>query len=87
MIHQSKIFNFLGSNIEKLKIHHASTIGFSIFEQSTPIGPILSCISPSQLSGVTIMYTGTPVANSYNSILHGFAKLMLGMAIMLSVPP
>jgi len=33
------------------------------------------------------MYTGTPVANSYNSILHGFAKLALGMTVMLSVLP
>jgi len=38
----------------------------------------------SQLSRVTLRYTDTPVANSYNSILHGFAKLALGMTVMLS---
>jgi hypothetical protein len=88
MIHKSNMFEFLRSNIEKLKIHRASTTrGFSIFAHSARIGPILSCISPSQLSGVTLMYTGTPVANSYNSILHYFAKLALGMTVKLSVLP
>ena len=82
------MFKFLRSNIEKLKIHHASTTrGFSIFTQSARIGPILSFISPSQLSGVTLMYTGTPVANSFNSLLHSFAKLALGMTVPLSVLP
>jgi hypothetical protein len=80
------MFKFLRSNIEKLKIHHASTKrGFSIFAQSARIGLILSRHSLSQPSGVTLMYTGTPVANSYNSIFHGFAKLALGMTVMLSV--
>jgi len=82
------MFQFLPSNIEKLKIHHASTTrGFSIFAQSARIGPILSSISPSHLSGVTLMYTGTPVANSYNSIWNDFAKLALSMTFMLSVLP
>jgi len=48
------MFKFLRSNIEKHKIHHSSTTrDFSIFAaHSARIGPILSCISPSQMSGV-----------------------------------